>query len=120
MTLTFFSKSALHKRFIALTKTCDFHQFMSVSTRPVSGTLLDHVLVNFSDNFLEPRTLLLTLNDHLPIYVSLKSRATKLQSRGHKPMLFRSKKNFSVDAYLADLECLPWSTMDMFSKPKGL
>ena len=35
----------------------------------------------------------------------------------HRPMLFRSKKNFSVDTLLADLECLPWSTMDMYSEP---
>ena len=32
-------------------------------------------------------------------------------------MLFRSEKDFSVDAFLADLECLPRTTMDMFSKP---
>ncbi|CAH3017689.1 unnamed protein product [Porites evermanni] len=32
-------------------------------------------------------------------------------------MLFRSKNNFSVDTFLADLECLPWSTMDMYSEP---
>ena len=88
---------------------------MSVSTRPVSGTLLDHVLDNCSDNVLESGTLSLTLGNHLPFYVSLKSRAIKLQFRGHKPMCFRN--NFSVDAFLADLECLPQSTMDMFSEP---
>ena len=82
-----FSKSTLHKRFIALTKACGFHLLMSVSTRLVSGTLLDHVLVNCCDNVLESGTLSLTLSDHLPIYVSLKSRAVKLQSKGHKPIL---------------------------------
>ena len=112
--IDFFSKSALHKRFIALTKAYGFHQLMSVSTRPVSGTLLDHVLINCRDNVLESGTLSLTLSNNLPFYVSLKSRAIKLQSRGHKLMPFCSKKNFSVDAFLADLECL---TMDLFSKP---
>ena len=76
---------------------------LSVSTRPVSGTLIDLVLVNCSDNVLESETLSLTLGNHLPFYVSLKSRAIKLQFRGHKPMRFRSKKNFSVDAFLTDL-----------------
>ena len=52
-----------------------------------------------------------------PIFFASRTRAIKLQSRGHKPMLFRSKKDFSVDAFLADLECLLSSTMDMFSKP---
>ena len=102
---------------ITLTKAYSFHQLITVATRPVSGTLLDHVLVNYRDNVLKSGTLSLTLSDHLPIYVSLKSRAIKLQSEGHKPMLFRSKKNFSVDTFLADLECLPWSTMDMYSEP---
>jgi len=87
------------------------------TTFPVSGTLLDHALVNYRDNVFKSGTLSFTLSDHLPIYVSLKSRAIKLQSKGHKPMLFRSKKNFSVDTFLDDLECLPWSTMDMFSEP---
>ena len=79
---------------------------MSVFTRPVSGTLLDHVLVNCSDNVLESGTLSLTRSYNLPFYVSLKSKAIELQSKGHKLMRFRSKKNFSVDAFLADLECL--------------
>ena len=62
-----FSKSVLHKRFIASTKAYGFHQLISVSTRPVSETLLEHVLVNCTDNVLESGTLLLTLSD--PIYV---------------------------------------------------
>lgn len=53
-----FSKSALHKRFIALAKTYRFHQLISVSTRPVSGTLLDHVSVNCGDTVLESGTVL--------------------------------------------------------------
>ena len=94
LNIDLFSKSALQKRFIALTKAYSFHQLITVATRPVSGTLLDHVLVNYRDNVLKSGTLSLTLSDHLPIYVSLKSRAIMLQSEGHKPMLFRSKKNF--------------------------
>ena len=47
-----FSKSVLHKRSIASTKAYGFHQLMSVSTRPVSETLLDHALVNCADNVL--------------------------------------------------------------------
>ena len=74
-------------------------------------------LVNCSDNVLGSGTVLLTLSDHLPIYVSLKPGAIKIQSRGHKPMLFSFKKDLSVDAFLANLECLPWSSRDMFSKP---
>ena len=54
-------------------------------------------VTNYRDNALKSGTLSLTLSDHLPIYVSLKSRTIKLQSEGHKPMFFRSKKNFSVD-----------------------
>ena len=87
-----FSNSALQKRFIAITRAYSFHQLITATTRPVSGTLLDHVLVNYRDNVFKSGTLSLTLSDHLPIYVSLKSRAIKLQSKGHKPMLFRSKK----------------------------
>ena len=85
-----FSKSVLHKRSIASTKAYGFHQLMSVSTRPVSEILLNHVLVNCTDNVLESGTLLLTLSDHLPILVSPKSKAIKQQSRGHKPALCRS------------------------------
>ena len=85
-----FSKSVLHKRSIASTKAYGFHQLMSVSTRPVCETLLNLVLVNCTDNVLESGTLLLTLSDHLPIFVSPKSKAIKQQSRGHKPALCRS------------------------------
>ena len=112
-----FSKSALHKWFIALTKAYSFHQLITNATRPVSETLLDLVLVSNGDNVLKSGTLSLSLSDHLPIYVSLKSRAIKVQSEGHKPVFFRSKKFFSVNTFLADLECLPWSAMDMYSEP---
>ena len=66
---------------------------------------MDLVLVSDRDNVLKSGTLSLSLSNHLPIYVSLKSRAIKVQSEGHKPMLFRSKKKFSVNTFLADLEC---------------
>jgi len=36
---------------------------------------------------------------------------------GHKAMLFCSKNYFSVYTFLPDLECLPWSTTDMYSEP---
>ena len=67
---------------------------MSVSRRPVSGTLLDHVLVNCSDNVLESGTLSLTGSNNLPFYASLRSKAIELQSKGHKLMRFRSKRIF--------------------------
>ena len=73
-----FSKSALQKPFIALTKAYSFHQLITVATRPVSGTLQDHVLVNYRDNVLKSGTLSLALSDHLHIYVSLKSSAIKV------------------------------------------
>ena len=56
---------------------------ITATTRPVSGTLLDHVLINYRDNVFKSGTLSLILSDHLPIYVSLKSRAIKLLSKGH-------------------------------------
>lgn len=65
-------------------------------------------LVNCSENVLESETLSLTLGNHLPFYVSLKSRAIKLQFRGHKPMRFRSKNNFSVDAFLTNNRYVFW------------
>ena len=63
---------------------------------------MDHVLVNCSENVIESETLSLTLGNHLPFYVSLKLRVIKLQFMGHKPMRFRSKNNFSVDAFLTN------------------
>ena len=64
---------------------------------------------------LKSDTLSLSLSDHLPVFVSWKSRTIKSEVPGHKTITFRSTKNISFDNFLSDLDRVPWNTLEMFN-----
>ena len=66
---------------------------------------------------LKSGTLSLSLSDHLPVFVSWKSRSIKSKVPGHKTITFRSTKNISIDNFLSDLDRVPWNTLEMFNDP---
>ena len=109
------SMSSCSTRFIDLFSSFNFHQLISVPTRPVSGTLLDHIFVSNKENVLNSGTLPVSLSDHLPVFVTWKTRNNITKSFCHKPISYRSLKTFSAENFLADLNCVPWNTLDMFT-----
>ena len=66
---------------------------------------------------LKSGTLSLSLSDHLPVFVSWKSRFIKSKVPGHKTITFRWTKNISIDNFLSDLDRVPWNTLEMFNDP---
>ena len=90
---------------------------ITVATRPISGTLVDHIFTNDKASVLKSGTLSLSLSDHLLVFVSWKSRSIKAKVPGHKTITFRSTKNISVDSFLSDLGRVPWNTLEMFNDP---
>lgn len=110
-------KSSNSIRFLNIFQSFNYKQLITVPTRPVSGSLLDHIFVTHQDNVMKSGTLPITLSDHLPVFVNWKSRSNTAVMSGHKPILFRSLRNFSVDKFLSDLQCIPWNTLDMFTDP---
>ena len=74
---------------------------LSVVTRPISGTLLDHIFTNDIASVLKSGTPSLSLSDHLPVFVSWKSRSIKSKVPGHKAITFCSTKNISIDNFLS-------------------
>ena len=71
------------KRFLDLTKIYNLKQIINEPTRPVSGTLIDHIFANCNNNILKSGTLPVTLSDHLPIFVTITSRSIRLKIKGH-------------------------------------
>ena len=66
---------------------------------------------------LKSGTLSLSLSDHLPVFVSWKSRSIKSKVPGHKTITFRLTKNISIDNFLSALDRVPWNTLEMFNDP---
>lgn len=93
----------VNSRFLDLFHGFNYTQLVSVATRPISGTLLDHIFTNV----LKSGTLSLSLSDHLPVFVSWKSRSIKSKVPSHKTITFRLTKNISIDNFLSDLDRVP-------------
>ena len=65
--------SVSNTRFIQLFKSLNYEQLITVATRPISNSLLDHIYSNRKGNILKSGTLSLSLSDHLPIFISTTS-----------------------------------------------
>ena len=96
------SQILVNSRFVDLFHGFNYTQLISVAARPISGTLLDHIFTNDKASVLKSGTLSLSLSDHLPVFVSWKSRSIKSKVPGHKTITFRLTKNISVDSFLSD------------------
>ena len=77
----------VNSRFLDLFHGFNYTQLVSVATRPISGTLLDHIFTNDMASVLKSGTLSLSLSDHLPVFVSWKSRSIKSKVPG-RPKTF--------------------------------
>ena len=84
-------------------------QLITVPTRPVSRSLLDHVYVSQKDNVSTSGTLPISISDHLPVFVNWTTRSNFSNSNEHKYIDYRSLKNFSAEQFEADLKNIPWN-----------
>ncbi|XP_068697561.1 uncharacterized protein [Montipora foliosa] len=105
------------KNYLNIFQTLDFEQLITKATRPISNSLLDHIFVSQKDFVTDSGTLPLSLSDHLPIFISLNSRSNIFKHPGHKTLHIRSRKSLSIDAFIDDLSCAPWSTLEVFNDP---
>ncbi|CAB4022001.1 Hypothetical predicted protein, partial [Paramuricea clavata] len=102
-------------RFKNVLATFNLVQLITVPTRPVSRSLLDHVYVSHKDNVSTSGTLPISISDHLPVFVNWTTRINFSNSNEHKYTHYRSLKNFSAEQFVADLKNIPWNTLDMFT-----
>ena len=102
------------KNYLNLFQTLGFEQLITKATRPISNSLLDHIFVSQKYFVTDSGTLPLSLSDHLPIFVSLNSRSNIFKQPGHKTLHIRSHKSLSIDAFIDDLSCAPWSTLEVY------
>ena len=58
------------KRFKNLFSSFNLHQLITVPTRPISGSLIDHIYVTRKDTVFKSCSLPIGLSDHLPIFVT--------------------------------------------------
>ena len=107
----------VNSRFVDPFHGFNYTQLISVATRPISGTLLDHIFTNDKASVSKSGTPSLSLSDHLPVFISWKSRSIKSKVPGHKTITFLSTKTISVDGFLSDLDRVPWNTLEMFNDP---
>lgn len=61
--------------------------------------------------------LLLSLSDHVPVFVSWKSRSIKSKVTGHKTFTFCLTKNISMNKFFSGLDFVPWNTLEIFNDP---
>ena len=95
------------KNYLNIFQTLRFEQSITKATRPISSSLLDHIFVSQKDFVTDFGTLLLSLSDHLPIFVSLNSRSNIFKQPGQKTLHIRSQNLLSIDAFIDDLSCAP-------------
>ena len=105
------------KNYLNIFQTLRFEQSITKATRPISSSLLDHIFVSQKDFVTDFGTLPQSLSDQIPIFVSLNSRSNIFKQPGQKTLHIRSRKLLSIDAFIDDLSCAPWSTLDMFNDP---
>ena len=62
-----------------------------------SSSIIDHILASFPDRITQRGILNVGLSDHQLTYCTRK--ITRIRRRGHKPIKFRSFKNYTIDGY---------------------
>ena len=89
----------------------DLTQLITEATRvtKTSRSLIDVILVNNNHRISDSGVVPVTLSDHFLVYRVLKSGVTKAQP---KTIEYRSYKNFDVNSFMADLNCVPWHVIE--------
>ena len=82
------------KKYLEFCKTFGLKQLIKSPTRV---TLIDLILTNTNEKITQCRIINIGLSDHQMIFCTRKIKNDKLG--GHKQILFRSFKNYSVDEY---------------------
>ncbi|XP_068723783.1 uncharacterized protein [Montipora capricornis] len=111
------SRPSATKNYLNISQTPGFEQLITKATRPILNSPLDHIFVSQKDFVTVPGTLPLSLSDRLPIFVSLNSRSNIFKQPRHKTLHIRSRKSLSIDAFIDDLSCAPWNTLEVFNDP---
>ena len=83
-------------------------------TTPNSSSLIDVILTNNLTIHSDCRVIPCAISDHDFIYTSVKF---KIPRQSHVEKTFRSFKNFDCDAFLNDLNGMPWSILGDATDP---
>lgn len=104
------------KQFVKSMNDLGFHQLIKEPTRvtAISSSLIDLIFTNSPHQSTASGVLKLSLSDHYMIYCN---RSCKIPKDEPKIIKVRSFNKFECDAFLADLETLPWGTIYMFDSP---
>ena len=86
-----------------LYKNLGLTQLIDTPTRLSSGTLIDHIYVNKTQNIIEACVPHSGCSDHLPLCITWMKKGTKVPKPGHKVITYRSFSKFDKDSFLADL-----------------
>ena len=90
-----------------------FHQLVDFVTRPISGTILDHVYTNHSHHIVNVCFRDIVLADHLPVFVTRKYHRSK-ETIARKRITYRNMKRFNANDFLSTLNDVPWDTPFVF------
>ena len=102
-------KDQLYEGYKDILNLYDLTQLISNATRVTenTSTLIDHILVNNNDKFVQSGTIALGLGDHNLIYCTRK--ISKGQINDHNTVKIRSMKNFDSTMFVEELEKVDWS-----------
>ncbi len=84
-------------------------QLVNVPTRKTSHseTLIDHIYCNIESNVSNIHVPKLGLSDHFPIFLTRKFTSSP-PKHCHHTITYRSFKNFCEEAFINDLQSIPW------------
>lgn len=98
-------------------KNMNFKQLVNETTRPISGTCLDHILSNHPQRIQNIGCHNIGLSDHLPLFAVRKYCRSREQSGLHKGNTFiryRDMKKFDEKKFKSTLRQAPWDTIFVF------
>ncbi|MCG8093593.1 MAG: endonuclease/exonuclease/phosphatase family protein [Candidatus Thiodiazotropha endolucinida] len=78
-----------------------------------SNTLIDHIYTNAVENISKAHVCQTTISDHYAIFGSRKLNNC-IKTNTHQTITYRSFKNFDENAFKADLQEVPWETVERF------
>ena len=117
--INFIKGTSINSTWNNITNSFRLSQLVSKPTRvtSTSETVIDHVYSNEPANITNIQVPCLSLSDHFPVCFNRKSTQHHQNGPLHNTIHYRSYKHFNEQNFLKDLECQPWSVLDIYDDP---
>ena len=113
LNIDFLAPSSIPRKWSSVIETFALTQIVNEPTNDMSSTCIDHIYVTHPDYVKATKVASIGISDHFPVCYSRKHK--QIGQFSHTNIKYRSFKNFQLDAFLTDLQCVPWSVCSVFN-----